>query len=76
MRGHRQESGDRDGGFHYSLVSEPSAFTSTSDFLPALLVWPEGKARIRIIMTSEHTHEQLDRALDILVTTAKKMSIL
>jgi glycine C-acetyltransferase len=37
---------------------------------------PEGKARIRIIMTSEHTREQLDQALDILLTTAKKMSIL
>jgi len=37
---------------------------------------PEGKARIRIIMTSEHTREQLDQALDILLTTAKKMAIL
>ena len=37
---------------------------------------PEGKARVRIIMTSEHTREMLDKALDILQTTAKKMSIL
>jgi len=37
---------------------------------------PEGKARIRIIMTSEHTRPQLDQALDTLVTTAKKLSIL
>ncbi len=37
---------------------------------------PEGKARVRIIMTSEHTREQLDRALEILSSTAKKMGIL
>ncbi|MES2390649.1 MAG: glycine C-acetyltransferase [Acidobacteriota bacterium] len=36
---------------------------------------PEGKARIRCIMTSEHTREQIDRALDILTTTAKQMNI-
>jgi glycine C-acetyltransferase len=36
---------------------------------------PEGKARIRIIMTSEHTREQLDRALEILSTTAHRMQI-
>ncbi len=37
---------------------------------------PEGKARIRTIMTSEHTREQLDQALDILTTTAKRLQIL
>jgi glycine C-acetyltransferase len=37
---------------------------------------PEGKARIRTIMTSEHTREQLDQALDIITKTAKQMSIL
>lgn len=37
---------------------------------------PEGKARVRIIMTSEHTRGQLDQALEILTTTARKMSIL
>jgi glycine C-acetyltransferase len=37
---------------------------------------PEGKARVRTIMTSEHTREQLDRALDILTTTAKRMHLL
>jgi glycine C-acetyltransferase len=37
---------------------------------------PEGKARVRIIMTSEHTRQQLDTALEILTSTAKKMSIL
>ncbi len=37
---------------------------------------PEGKARIRTIMTSEHTREQIDQALDTLTTVARKMSIL
>jgi glycine C-acetyltransferase len=37
---------------------------------------PEGKARVRTIMTSEHTREQLDQALDILSTTARRMAIL
>jgi len=37
---------------------------------------PEGKARVRCIMTSEHTRGQLDAALDILTATARKMNIL
>lgn len=37
---------------------------------------PEGKARIRTIMTSEHTREQLDRALETLSTTARRLAIL
>ena len=37
---------------------------------------PDGKARVRTIMTSEHTHEQIDQALEILTSTAKKMGIL
>ena len=37
---------------------------------------PEGKARIRTIMTSEHTKEQLDQALDTLEQVAKKLGIL
>ncbi len=37
---------------------------------------PEGKARIRTIVTSEHTHGQLDQALDILVKTAKQVGVL
>jgi glycine C-acetyltransferase len=36
----------------------------------------EGKARIRTIMTSEHTKDQLDQALDTLEKTAKKLEIL
>ena len=37
---------------------------------------PEGKARIRTIMTSEHTKDQLDQALDTLEKVAKKLEIL
>ena len=37
---------------------------------------PEGKARIRLILTSEHTREQLDRALETLERVAKKLKIL
>ncbi|HEX9200176.1 MAG TPA: glycine C-acetyltransferase [Acidobacteriaceae bacterium] len=37
---------------------------------------PEGKARIRTIMTSEHTREQIDQALEIITTTAKTSGIL
>ncbi len=37
---------------------------------------PEGKARIRTIMTSEHTRPQIDQALNILDKTARKLGIL
>jgi len=37
---------------------------------------PEGKARIRTIVTATHTREMLDRAADILARVAKKMGIL
>jgi glycine C-acetyltransferase len=37
---------------------------------------PEGKARIRTIMTSEHTRDQIDQALEILAKTARKLGVL
>ena len=37
---------------------------------------PEGKARIRLIMTSEHTRAQLDQALDKLQHVARQLGIL
>jgi glycine C-acetyltransferase len=37
---------------------------------------PEGKARVRCIMTSEHTRAQIDKALEILTATAKRMELL
>lgn len=36
---------------------------------------PEGKARIRTIMTSEHTRSELDEALEILDRVSKKLGI-
>ena len=37
---------------------------------------PEGKARIRTIMTSEHTREQIDRALETFERTGRQLGIL
>lgn len=36
---------------------------------------PEGKARIRTIMTSEHTRAQIDQALEILTRVAKNLGL-
>jgi glycine C-acetyltransferase len=37
---------------------------------------PEGKARIRTIMTSEHTHAEIDHALEVITTVARKTGVL
>jgi glycine C-acetyltransferase len=37
---------------------------------------PEGKARVRTIMTATHTREELQRALEVLKKVGKKMAIL
>jgi glycine C-acetyltransferase len=37
---------------------------------------PEGKARIRTIVTATHTREELERALGVLKTVGEKMQIL
>jgi glycine C-acetyltransferase len=37
---------------------------------------PQGKARLRTIVTATHSREQLSRALEILATTAKKLKII
>jgi len=37
---------------------------------------PEGKARIRTIMTATHTRDELDRALEVLKRVGKRMGIL
>src|SRR5437016_3227210 len=42
----------------------------------AFPVVPEGKARLRTIMTATHTKDQLDRALEILKRVGKRMGIL
>jgi glycine C-acetyltransferase len=37
---------------------------------------PEGKARIRLMLTSEHTREQLDQALETIERVATRLGIL
>ena len=37
---------------------------------------PEGKARVRTIMTSEHTRAEIDQALEVIVRVAKKQGLL
>jgi len=37
---------------------------------------PEGKARIRTIVTATHTQEELTRALEILESVGKKLKII
>ena len=37
---------------------------------------PEGKARIRTIVTAAHTQEELTRALEILESIGKKLKII
>ena len=37
---------------------------------------PEGKARVRTIMTATHTKDELDQALGVLATVGKRMGIL
>ena len=36
---------------------------------------PEGKARVRTIMTATHTKDELTRALEVLGRVGKKMGI-
>jgi glycine C-acetyltransferase len=36
---------------------------------------PEGKARVRTIVTATHTREQLNRAVDILSRVAKRLGL-
>ncbi len=37
---------------------------------------PEGKARVRTIMTSEHTREQIDQALEVFTSVGRKTGVL
>jgi glycine C-acetyltransferase len=37
---------------------------------------PEGKARVRTIMTATHTRQELEEALDVLKKVGKRMGIL
>ncbi|HEV2401456.1 MAG TPA: 8-amino-7-oxononanoate synthase, partial [Candidatus Sulfotelmatobacter sp.] len=37
---------------------------------------PEGKARVRTIMTATHTKDELEKALEVLKAVGKRMGIL
>ena len=37
---------------------------------------PEGKARLRTIMTATHTNEEMDQALSVLEKVGRRMGIL
>ena len=52
--------------FEQGLMATGIAFPTVS----------EGKARVRCIMTSEHARGQIDKALEILTATAKRMELL
>jgi glycine C-acetyltransferase len=70
------------------ILGGPQDARATMDFSAALFeqgvmatgiafpTVPEGKARIRTIMTSEHTRPQIDRALDLIASTARKSGVL
>src|SRR5271170_6726533 len=57
----------------YSAALFESGLLATGIGFPTV---PEGKARIRTIVTATHTVDMLDRALEILTAVAKKMGIL
>jgi glycine C-acetyltransferase len=56
----------------YSKALFESGLLATGIGFPTV---PEGRARIRTIVTATHTREMLDRAAEILTTVAKKMGI-
>lgn len=56
-------------GFNIGGVTTPA----TEIAFPTV---PEGKARIRAILTSEHTRKQLDQALETFERVAKRLGIL
>jgi len=65
--------GDGRKTMEFSRALFDAALMATGIAFPTV---PEGKARVRTIMTSEHTRAQIDQALEILTAVAKKMSIL
>ena len=54
-------------------ISVNLTFSGPANAFPTV---PEGKARIRLILTSEHTRAQLDRALETLTRVARRMNLM
>jgi glycine C-acetyltransferase len=65
--------GEAKAAFEYSRRLFDQGLLATGIGFPTV---PEGKARIRAIVTATHTREQLDRAIEILTRIAREMSIL
>jgi glycine C-acetyltransferase len=57
----------------FSRVLLDQGVMATGIALPTV---PEGKARIRVLMTNEYTKGQLDQALETFERVAKRMGIL
>ena len=74
--------------YESTLVSDSSRFDQFMDFSRELFkegvlgtgiafpTVPEGRARIRTIMTATHTKDELEKALEVLKTVGKRMGIL
>jgi len=65
--------GDGRAAMEYSRALFDEGVMATGIAFPTV---PEGKARIRAILTSEHTKAQLDRALEVFERVAKRLGIL
>ncbi len=64
--------GDTAAAFQYSRKLFEAGVYATGIGFPTV---PQGKARVRAIVTATHTPEQLDRAVDIMAETARQMGI-
>jgi len=65
--------GDGRAAMEYSRALFDEGVMATGIAFPTV---PEGKARIRAILSSEHTKPQLDRALEVMERVAKRLGIL
>jgi glycine C-acetyltransferase len=65
--------GDAKLAFDFSRALFDAGVLATGIGFPTV---PKGRARIRTIVASTHTKEELDRALEIFRTTAKRLGIL
>ncbi len=65
--------GDGRAAMNFSRALFDAGVLATGIAFPTV---PEGKARIRTIMTSEHTREQIDRALTAIQSIGRQLGIL
>src|SRR5690242_18694386 len=65
--------GDAKTAHHLSAALFEEGVLATGIGFPTV---PEGKARVRTIVTATHTRQQLDRALEIFTRVGKRMGIL